>query len=178
MLFRKYADFDPKIFKMGYIILYKNNGNKFGNLIGRQQLRQGFSKENSKFSHVEISGGGIHSINTSPPISKLVEITKTHKGRYARLVRYKDQEYRVFRRYKVAYFSATLCNKKYDFLGVTAFVIKWIKQNNRLFFCSEGVLWSLRKEFPNILEGITPETCMPAHFTTEEFETVWEGIIN
>ena len=135
----KYPPFNPEIFKMGYIILYKANSNKFAKLIGRKQLREGFSQENAWYSHVEMSGGGVHSINTSPPISSLVEINKKHKGRYAKLVRYKDKRYEAWGRYKVSYFSASLSNKRYDFRGIISFVIKWVKQNNRLYLCSEGV---------------------------------------
>ena len=164
-------------FRMGYFILYKNAGDFFGNGIEKRQLAAGFSPENSKYVHIEVSGGENHAINISPPVSKLIEIDKVHKGRQARLVRYKNAIYEDRIRYKVAYFSATLCNKGYDVSGILAFLFKWIKQNNRLYFCSEGATWALQKCFPEAL-GKLPEKCMPADFTNPEyFEIVWEGEI-
>ena len=170
-----YPPFNLDIFKMGYIILYRNDKSLFGNLIVKRQLLAGFSPEDAQFTHCEISGGSEFSINISPPISKLVKINEVHKGRYVRLVRYKGYN-EDGKRYKVAYFSATLCNKGYDIPGILAFLFKWIKHNNRLYFCSEGGLWALQMVFPGIL-GIKPEECMPAHFLGVEFELVWEGVI-
>lgn len=171
------SKFNLNRFKMGYIILYKPNGGKFGNLIVKKQLSRGFVPEHACYTHVEISGGGKHSINISPPISKLIVITKKHKGRYIRIMRYKNDRYEKKGRYKVAYFSATLCNKKYDIRGILSFLFKWVKQNNRLYFCSEGALWALQQEFPFAL-ATTPDKCMPAHFCLPRyFETVWEGQI-
>jgi hypothetical protein len=165
-------------FRMGYFILYKNTGGIFGNAIVKRQLVEGFNKEDAQFTHIEISGGEIHSVNISPPVSKLIEITKVHKGEYCRLVKYRNSDYENGLRYKVAYFSATLCNKGYDVQGIFAFLFKWIKQNNRLFFCSEGAAYSLQKVFPDALAGKIPDTVMPADFTNPFFfEMVWEGII-
>lgn len=165
-------------FKMGYIILYKNDGSKFGRLIEKRQLREGYILEHAVYTHSEVSGGGRHSINIAPPRSRLIDIIKVHKGRYARIMRYKNEEYEKKGRYKVAYFSASLCNKGYDIRGVLSFIIKWIKQNNRLFFCSEGVAWSLQMEFPKALRGADPSSIPPAAFCNpNEFETVWEGKI-
>lgn len=166
------------LLKMGYIILYKTDGSKVGRLIEKKQLSEGFIPEHACYTHVEVSGGGQHSINISPPVSKLIDITKRHKGRYIKVVRYKNEEYEKSKRYKVAYFSASLCNKGYDFRGVISFVFRWIKQNNRLYFCSEGALWSLQKVFPAVLYKLKPQRCMPAHFCLpRDFETVYEGIV-
>ena len=162
-------------FRMGYFIAYKNTGGIFGNGIVAKQIAAGFSTEDAQFTHIEVSGGENHSVNISPPISKLIDITKQHKGRYVRLVRYKGYN-DDGKRYKVAYFSASLCNKGYDIPGILSFLFKWIKHNNRLYFCSEGVLWALQMCFPGIL-GIKPEECMPARFLGAEFEIVWEGAI-
>ncbi len=164
-------------FKMGYFILYKNTGGIFGDNIVKQQIAFGFSKEDSQYTHVEVSGGEVHSINIAPPTSKLVEINKAHKGEYACLVKFKNSDYEDRLRYKVAYFSATLCNRGYDFQGIFAFLFKWIKQNNRLWFCSEGAAWALQLVFPNAL-GKTSDKCMPADFLNPlYFEVVWEGVI-
>lgn len=164
-------------FRMGYFILYLNDGSLFGNAVVKRQQLAGFSDEDARYTHIEVSGGEKHSINISPPISKLVDILEKHKGRYIRLVKFKNKEYEDGKRYKVAYFSASLCNKPYDIRGILAFVFKWIKHSNRLYFCSEGALWALQMVFPDVL-GIKPNECMPAHFTDEKyFETVWEGIL-
>ncbi len=164
-------------FRMGYFILYRNDKSLFGNAIAKRQLLAGFSPESSQYTHIEISGGEIHSINISPPISKLVDITKAHKGRYACLVKYKGYN-EDGKRYKVAYFSATLCNKGYDIPGILSFLFKWIKHNNRLYFCSEGAAWALSMVFPKVFGDLTPDKTMPAHFTNPElFEKIWEGVI-
>jgi len=162
-------------FKMGYFILYLNTGDLFGNAIVKRQLAAGFPLDHIAYTHIEVSGGEKYSVNISPPISKLVDITQAHKGRYTRLVKYKGYD-EGGKRYKVAYFSASLCNKGYDILGIFAFIFRWIKQNNRLYFCSEGALWALQMVFPEVL-GIKPENCMPARFLGDEFEIVWEGVI-
>jgi len=169
---------DLSILKMGYFIVYKNAGGFFSDEIVKRQLRTGFSEEDSQYTHVEVSGGEVHSINISPPLSKLVDITKIHKGRYIKVMKYKNEEYENCKRYKVAYFSAALCNKGYDIPGVLAFLFKWIKHNNRLFFCSEGCAWALQKCFYKAFHGESPQYIMPADFLdTKEFELVWEGEI-
>ena len=171
--------FNPDIFKMGYIILYKRGAgfDVFSKGIEAKQRMAGFSPEDSQFTHCEISGGGEHSINISPPLSKLVKITEAHKNRYVKLMRYKNADYESHKRYKVAYFSASLCNKGYDFPGIFSFLFKWIKQNNRLYFCSEGAAWALRMCFPLALGPKDNSQIMPAHFLGEEFSVVWEGEI-
>lgn len=164
-------------FRMGYAILYRSDGSLFNNAIVKRQLAAGFSPHDAQVTHVEISGGEVHSINISPPISKLINIAEVHKGRYAYVVRYKNQAYEDALRYKVAYFSATLCNKGYDISGILAFLFKWIKQNNRLYFCSEGALWALQMGCKENILGINPDKCMPANFFADIFEQVWQGII-
>lgn len=168
--------FNLSLFKMGYFILYRHDKGLFGNAIKKRQLVAGFSFHDAQYTHIEVSGGEIHSINISPPISKLIDITKIHKNRYVCLVRYKGYNENN-KRYKVAYFSASLCNKGYDIGGLLAFLFKWVKQSNRLYFCSEGALWALQMVFPGVLD-ITPDKCMPAHFLNPDlFEVIWEGII-
>ncbi len=167
-------------FRMGYIILYKNDGNFFGNGIVKKQLAAGFSPHDAQVIHIEVSGGEKYAVNISPPISKLVDITQAHKGRYAYLLRYKNEDYEKALRYKIAYFSAALCaNKPYDIGGILAFLSflrKWVKQDNRLYFCSEGALTAFQMVFPGLL-GIAPDKAMPAHFWNEVFELIWEGVI-
>lgn len=173
-----YPPFDLENFKMGYFILYRNDGGLFGNAIAKRQLLAGINPNDAVYTHIEVSGGGEYSVNISPPISKLIKITEQHKGRHIKIVRYKDEDYEKRGRYKVAYFSATLCNKGYDVKGILAFVFKWIKQDNRLFFCSEGAAWSLQKAHPYTLECKNPDKIMPGHFLNRALlETVWEGDI-
>ncbi len=166
-------------FKMGYILAYKTDNSLFSKAIVARQKRAGFNKVASQIVHVEISGGNIHSINIAPPFSRLVEIDKKHDGRYVYLLRYKNKDYEEKGRYKVAYFSAALCaNKGYDIPGVLSFLYKWIDQNNRLFFCSEGVLMALQKVYPKVMDYLKPEECMPADFMNKNyFEIVWKGFI-
>jgi len=169
--------FNLKDFKMGYVIIYKSGQGKFGRAIVNAQLKAGFTQDQAEYTHAEVSGGGKHSINISPPVSKLVEITTKHKGRYIKLLRYNNSDYEKKGRYKVAYFSASLCNLGYDIRGVLKFMFKWIGNDNRLFFCSEGVADSLQKVYPEAL-GKEPSKVMPAHFAkSKEFTTVWEGNI-
>ena len=169
---------DKDLFRMGYFILYKNDGSLFGNAIVKRQLAAGFSPEEAQYTHIEVSGGEIHAVNISPPISKLIVITEAHKGRQACVVRFKNEEYEQCLRYKVAYFSATLSNKGYDIPGIFAFLFKWIKQNNRLYFCSEGATWALRMVFPNVFGNLATDKVMPANFTIPLwFETILEGVI-
>ena len=170
--------FHPDILKMGYFILYKNDGSKLGNLIARRQLVEGYIPSHAQFIHIEVSGGGRHSVNIVWPKAKLIDITKAHKGRHIRVIRYKNEHYERKGRYKVAYFSATLCNKPYDWNGVLAFVIKFIKQNKNHPFCSEGAAWALQMEYPKVFMSATPSSIMPASFNRPaEFEVVWEGVI-
>ena len=170
--------FNKDIFKMGYIILYKHQKGLFGNLIVRQQLKRGFPPDQAQYTHTEISGGGIHSVNIAPPRSKLIEITKKHAGRHICLMKFRDDYYERKGRYKVAYFSATLANKMYDVRGVISFLLKWITHDNRLYFCSEGASWALKKACRKALNGLKPSETMPAHFLNPgHFTKVWEGDI-
>ena len=170
--------FNVDDFKMGYIIAYKSTGSLFNRLITKRQLQAGFSEEEAQYVHLEVSGGGRHSVNISPPISKMIDITKVHKGRGACLLRYKNDDYEARGRYKVAYFSAALCaNRPYDVSGVLSFLFKWITHNNRLYFCSEGVMAALKMEYPRVMP-IPAHKVMPAHFiASKQFEKVWEGVL-
>jgi len=170
--------FSLDILKMGDVIQYQNDGSKFGNAIQKKQINEGFTLDHAQWTHVEISGGGKHSINISPPRSKLVDITKVHKGRYIRVVRYDNEEFKKGLRYKVAYFSASLCNRGYDFGGIIAFAFKWVRHSNRLYFCSEGCAESFQRVFPKIWKKKTPDKIYPADFNgVNNFQIVWEGII-
>lgn len=172
------AKLNLNLLRMGYFIVYKTPGGFFSNQIVKRQLKEGFSEEDSQYTHIEVSGGSKHSVNISPPFSKLVDITKRHKGRYAKVIRYRNDDYEQKKRYKVAYFSATLCNKGYDIPGILSFIFKWVKHSNRLYFCSEGAAWALQMCFYKAFHGQKPHYIMPADFLNKrEFEQVWEGEI-
>lgn len=166
-------------FRMGYIILFKSDGGFISRQIEKEQLKQGFSKNEACYTHVEVCGGGQYSVSVIAPRTKIVDITKRYKSRTIRLVRYKNQKYQQRKRYKIAFWAASKCNIDYDWFGILAFRIKWLfKQSKRLFFCSELALWALQKEHKTTLGGIAPEHCFPADFArSEDFETVWEGKI-
>lgn len=174
----EYPPFNLDIPRMGYVLAYKSDGKFFSRMIVAKQLRKGFTKEQAQVVHIEISGGGADSILAAPPRSRRVKITKEHAGRYLYILRYKNEDYEKRGRYKVAYFSATLNNTGYDVLGILGFVFNWIKQSNRLFFCSEGALWSFRKQYSEVLKCIEPHKCMPAQFLScKTLEVVWQGQI-
>ena len=162
--------------RMGYFILYRNDGGLFGNLIEKQQKKKGSTPEDAKYTHIEVSGGGQWSVNVSPPKAKVVDITKVHKGRHIKVVRFKNDTYDKKGRYKVAFWAASNCNLGYDWFGILRFKLKFMFHQKRMFFCSENALWALQKEFIGAL-GMKPEKCMPSRFLRDEFELVWEGEI-
>jgi len=171
--------FDLSIPRMGYFILYRNEGgfrNFFGNGIERTQRSRGFPVEDSRFTHVEVSGGGQWAVAVVPPKSKIVDITKKYKGRYIKIVRHRAESYSI-KRYKVAFWASSNCNTYYDWHGVLGFAFKWFKSKVNKYFCSENALYALQKEYFGAL-GIKPDKCFPAHFlATRFFEEIWEGEI-
>lgn len=170
------SKFNLDLFKMGYILAYKATGSLFNRLIEKRQLEAGFKPSEAEFVHTEISGGEKHSVNISPPFSKLIDITRKHKGRYVKVLRYKADDFAA-KRYKIAYFSGTLCNKVYDFSGILSFLFKWITHNNRLYFCSEGCAWAYKMVYPRCFAKPANEV-MPADFVaSSQFECAFEGII-
>jgi len=168
--------FNLDIPKMGYFLLTKHDSGLIGKLITKEQLKHGFSEEDSKYTHVEVLGGGAYSVRVAPPLTKVIDITKKYKGRYIKIVKYNNENYEKKGRYKVAFWAASNCNKKYDWFGIFRFKMSWLfDHKERDFFCSENSLWALQKENPEAMEGLEPYKCMPAHFCS--FETVWEGTI-
>ena len=164
-------------FRMGYFILWKNQGGFVGNGIEIHQKGCGFSAEESKWVHIDVSGGGQWAVRVNPPATKVVDIIKTYPERHFKVVRFKDDEYEARLRYKVAFWAASNCNKKYDFMGILKMKIPFLWHRKDLFFCSENSLWSLQKEVPNAT-GKKPYNCMPADFLNPNyFEVVYEGII-
>lgn len=162
-------------FKIGYIIAYQNDGSKFGNLIERKQLKAGFVRKHACYTHVEISLGEKHSIRIAPPKSKLIDITKQKPTRIIKLLRLKTGPYED-KRYKVGCLYASFNNTGYDIGGVLHFMFKWIKQNNRLHFCSEAVAEACKMVYPKLFPK-EPSEYMPADFLSQMFEEIWTGTI-
>ena len=181
--------FNIEDFKMGDLIVYKHEDTHwfkgfFGNAIVRKQLNMGFIPAHAQYSHTEICGGGIYkdnqrvgirSVRVALPRSKVVDILKAHKGRYITVFRHIGYKTDNTARYKVAYTSALLNNLAYDKRGVVAFTLSFIKQDNRLYFCSEHTAYALRSEFPKTFNNIPNAKIMPAHsFTEQRLEKVFE----
>ena len=163
-------------FKMGYFIVWKNEGGFIGNTIEKHQRSKGFSDEDSKWVHVDISGGGQWVVRANPPKIKVVDIRDAYPGRHFKVVRYRDAEYEKRLRYKVAFWGSSNCNRKYDFMGILKMKLPFIWHNKGEFFCSENALWSLKKEFPSI--NMEPHQCMPADFLNLNcYEVVYEGCV-
>lgn len=170
--------FNLDLLRMGHFYLVRHDKGFIGNAIKKKQLTAGFIPEHAEFIHVGVLGGGQWGVNVAPPKTKIVDIRKVFKGRYIKVVKYKNEDYDRKGRYKVAFWSAAKCNLRYDWKGILAFVFKWIKQNNKLYFCSENAAASLQKEYPLALTGAKPSTVMPADFSRpSDFEIVWKGII-
>ncbi len=186
---------DLSMFRMGDIICYRHEQTHkikgfFGNNIIRKQLRVGLPRDFAQYSHVEICGGGLYkdnerigveSINVAPPKARAIDITKTHKGRYITLLRYRGYDDKLNARYKVAYASARLNHLPYDIKGILGFVLNWVTQNQKFFFCSEHCTYAIRTEFPNEFPGFSNSKVMPGHFLMfaeqGRFTKIFEGRI-
>lgn len=191
--------FNLDIPRMGYFLVYKNQGGFFGNRIVNAQKDEGFSQEDAEFVHVEPSLGGQYSINARIPFSKPIDITEVHEGRYVKIVRPRLPQYDL-RRYKVAVWCATRCNIPYGIFGVLWFKMKGIFKKNVFSaigdFCSELSAFGIWREYgynedlPTVVNLYTqmipgeqflpkkPNETMPADFLNPKyFEVVWEGFL-
>ena len=174
--------FVPSLCKMGYILGYGNDCSKYGNLIQKKQEACGFIPEHAKIVHIEVSGGGKDSVNINIPKSKHIDITKTHAGRFVRIMKPILPDEHLLEHPntygKIAYYSALACNLPYDIRGVLSFMFSWIKQNPRLPFCSEWAAWSIQQVYPAYFDYEKPSKIMPAHFCLSKWtEVIFEGII-
>lgn len=172
-----YTKFNLDIPKMGDTICVRSDGGFFSLGIELKQEKSGFNKEDSKFTHVEICGGGHRSVRIAPPSAKPINIVSFYAGKFIRIRRYISDDWDRKRKH-IAWTNATLCNTEYDRRGIIKFLFRWIKQHASKWFCSEGWLYSLQTEYPNALDGMKPEDCMPAHAASSpELATIWEGFI-
>lgn len=169
--------FNLNIPRMGYFILVKRlKGDWFGNQIYKKQLQLGVCEEDANLCHVEVSLGGQYSVCIAPPKTRIVDITKRYRGREIVITKYRADDYDI-KRYKVAVWAASLCNLGYDWLGVVRFKLSFLFHWLNKFFCSEGSLWALQKEYPMAI-GKKPEDSYPAAFIDRrDFEVVWKGIV-
>ena len=166
------------IFKIGYVLLWENTGDFFGNLIEDHQIKQGYSIEHAKWVHVDCCLGGPNALRINPPKAKVVDIREYYKGRKFKLMSYRNKDYQQRTRYKIAIWSATNCNKRYDYLGVLKMKLKIIWHNKNKPFCSEGMTEAFQKEHPFFMNGIMPYRVMPAEFSFYgEMETILEDVI-
>ncbi|MFC1808855.1 hypothetical protein ACFL3D_01875 [Candidatus Omnitrophota bacterium] len=178
---RYYGPFNLDIPRMGFIILYKHDKGIVGDLIKKQQLKMGFNEEEASFTHVEVSGGGPWAVYVGTPRSSVIHIKEKYRGRTARIVRIKIPAHMTGPKYwrklaKVAFWAATHCNLKYDFLGIAGFLTSLVKHAHSRYFCSENTLWAIHKEFDSL--PMQDDNCMPAHFTDKDyFSIVWEGVL-
>ena len=166
--------FNLNIPKMGDIIAYENTSGMVGKAIEKVQRKKGFTDDEARYTHVDISLGGQHAMYVGPPFSRLIDIRKKHPRRFCKILRYRGYD-KPRKSAKVAAWAASHCNLVYDFSGVVSFLFKFVKDAKHLYFCSENALWALQKEYPKAL-GLRPDKCMPAHFVSgKEFIVIWEG---
>ncbi|MHA1754542.1 MAG: hypothetical protein ACTSYR_03385 [Candidatus Odinarchaeia archaeon] len=176
--------FNLDIPKMGYFIVYKRQEgfHPLEHLIYKEQINEGFSKEDSEYTHVETIIAGNETINHSFPIARRKKFAKKSKGRYIKIVAYNDENYNVLR-YKVSTFAASLNNTFYNIFSLLWFKIndKIFKKNNVLAsrhtpFCSFGCAWALKKVFSESFDNSS--IVMPADFLNKaKFIVIWEGYI-
>ena len=165
-------------FRMGHFILWQTQSGFVSDNITKHQLKMGFSEEASKYTHIDVSGGGPFVVCVAPPKTEIVDIRERYpEGMKFAVVRYKNDAYKKKKRYKVAFWASSNCNRKYDWFGVLKFKLKnFIYHKKNMFFCSENALWALQKGFPNVFGGMKPHECMPADFLNKKyFEIIYEG---
>lgn len=180
---------DPNKMKIGYVVLTMPK--KRGSIIEREQLRAGFTINQSKYTHVLMSIGGYHGTEAVWPKSGIVNIQKKYvdKGRQIKVIKYLGKDFMERKRYKVALWSATKCNLRYGFFAVPWFKLKNIfklKGQNFLArlsypFCSFKEAWAFYMEGYILIKGIEPRSFCPAHFGKlcdngifEEVDDIWE----
>lgn len=162
--------------RMGNIIVFKGDNSWICRQIKKSQKKLGFTDEDSSYSHVAVSGGGPYIVDVAMPRTKVIDMRKKYKGRYIKVLEYTADDYAI-KRYKIAFWSSSLNNLGYDFLGVLKFRIGFIFHKANKFFCSENVAWSIQKEYPKLFHGLASHKIMPADFLSFEFRTIWEGIL-
>ena len=201
----EYPVLNSDYLKPGFFVVIKRP-EKSGflyNQIEKAQLKAGYSKAASKYVHVSIIGVDCYIINTTPPRTKIADLFEVYKGRYIKILKYKEYKENDLKGYEVAFWAASTCNIRYDWIGLAAFKFPWLgkifkRLQKKWLFCSECAIWALQKVFPVIKEKfnfkaskrtkpnkmffgdirISPEKCMPGYFlNNKDFPVIWEGEI-
>lgn len=183
--------FNLDLFRSGDGLLTQNKGGFFGNRIEKAQYRMKkeddsllFTAEQASFTHIEVliirdtkNFNKFWSIKVAPPKAKLVNFPEFYKGRYVKIVRYKN--YESFDKLKdVAVWAATHVNVPYDWPGIVKFLFVWIKQHISRWFCSENFVWSHQQVYLDSFKGLLPHKAMPAHGLLPEYtDIIWEGYL-
>lgn len=164
--------------RIGYIILFRKKERDFvGNQIKKVQLKRGFKEEDAEYVHSAISCGGQWIMDVNPPRSKVIDMRRKYEGRYIKILRYTNEHYGRKGRYKVALWSVSQSNLRYDFFGALALKFKIFWQWKSRPFCTENILWAMKKEYPRFT-ALLPEEGLPAHFLVFNWvEQIWEGNI-
>ena len=157
------SKFNLDILRIGYIVLFKSTGDFIGRQIKKVQLRQGFKEKDAEFIHSAISCGGQWIMDVNPPRAKVIDMRKKYKGRYIKILRYINEDYERKGRYKVALWSVSQSNLRYDWVGALALKFRIFWQWKSRPFCNENVLWAFQREYPGTL-GIRPEACLAPAF--------------
>jgi len=174
---------NPDSLKIGYIILIATR--KFA--IEKFQSKAGYG-DNSKWTHIAGSIGGIDAIEANVPRSRVINLQKEYvdKGYEIKVVRRKGQLEQ--RRYKVALWWATMNNLPYDTLqffwfplsimcGKIGVVLHNLFSSRKRFICSELIAIGFYKE-GDYLFGKPAENILPADFDDpelfEEVKDIWQ----
>jgi len=167
--------------KMGYFLVFKGGDSLISRVIKKEQREVGIEDDDAEFTHVEISGGGPWSIGALWPRSKIINIQKSYRGRFTKVVRYREYG-DDNKRYKVSFFGASRCNLPYGWFSGLWFVLNdWFKNllpwaSAKRPFCSLLCAYALKKVYPGSFEDY--RTVLPGHFLDDEkFEVVWEGVV-
>lgn len=171
--------FSLDIPKMGQILLLENDGHWIGKVIQQYQITRGFSLSHAKFTHAEILGGGPYSVCASAPRLRTINFVREYQGRRAAIYSI-GKEGNTRSTAKIAFWAASKCNLRYDLKGLLRFRIPFISAASNKFFCSEVVLWAIRKEFPTFMKSQIgkPEDCTPADLAlTQSLRLEWVGVL-
>ena len=172
------SKFNLDIPRIGYIVLFKHEGGWISNQIRKTQIKKGFKEENAIYTHSAISCGGPYIMEIAAPKSKVIDIRDKYYGKWVKILRYVNDEYQRKGRYKIALWSVSQSNLRYDWFGALALKFRIFWQWKSRPFCSENNLWAFQKEFPQSEAQLLPEGCMPAYWLTfREIEQIWEGYV-
>jgi len=172
-------EFNLDIPKIGYILAVRRGKKDFiGSQIERVQLKAGYKPEDACYTHTEISSGGPDSMRIMPPRAKAINIEKFYAGQYVKFLKLNDIYFDAYHRYKIALKYNLLCNKKYDYRGVLAFILSWIHQDQKKPFCAEGTAKAYQFYYPEFLKEYIPSRIFPATIVScPMLEVHWQGFI-